>query len=661
MEDLTPFKNIQKAKNKKLLEISNEKKIEKQIDLYNELLKIDNTDRKILLQYLNFCIQINGGTSNMKVEMKEDFNKYSKYFPPEEWNINFSAVIEKKNSSLEKLDLIFQKISSKNWITTGDNSKKELLNYFLENIKECAGEIGNTYPITWKNDELFIYYLLNEFLKQLQEKIAYYSEDSQIQIIENDLISFYNKEIDKLEIQILKVSHNEEDELKILRKKIKGFKKERLSIGFNKGGFFSEYLNNFYYFILSIKDTYLKDFSKRKFDKKEEQNTFEYFMLYISNYDFEKIPEYMYSVWKYSFIPLNSNEEEAIFLEFINNNKLEQFEKLTGDKIKIVFSKNTKKEFVIDNYKDYELKSLFHEITLIGKFNEYEFIKYVKIDKINKHIYIKKIMNEWISFNVRIFNSQTIQSLYNFLFTNYDHTIFEGNELKIILENIIYFTFPTDFIGLTMRRIMKTFEYGAMFIIDGEEDLSKVITLAISLICNMHEILGHYNIGYQIYSNPKETKNLDSPKIDEKIASEYAKNRDFKESGENIEIKLFGRKITYLTLKEALFILDPNNYKIDYEQFRKNFQNCNNAEIKIEENFQNILVAFKINVKAINKGKKLKFYIGDQIKKYKDQIICTIKENHPRNFNIDGANNNDYNSLEQLITSMKNHKPETNI
>ena len=684
MEDLTLFKNIQKAKNEKLLEISNEINKEKKINLYEELLKIDNTDKKILLQYLNFCIQINDGTSNMGDKMEKDFIKYSKYFPPEEWNKNFSGVIQRKDSSsLEKLELILKKIIGNNWILADDISKKDITKFIRNKIKECSGEIGNSYPITWKNEELFIYYSLQEFLDRLKNKIVFYSQESQCKKLKNDLITYYYTEIEKLKIQIIKIQFGNENDKEIdkekdkdkekvieidkkekienLNKKIEEYKERILNIGFNEGGFFSKYLNNLYYFLLSIKDTYLKDFCQKKFLKKEEQDIFEHFMLFISSYDFEVIPDYMHSVWKYSFLDLNESAKDEIFFDFIKKKNPKEFTRVGEDKIKIIFAKNIKEVVTIDDINDYDIENLFNIIKVSGNFNENEYIRFVKINKINNHIYIKKIMKEWISFNIHIFNLLAIQSLYNILFDNQDKSLFQGNELKIIIENITYFVFPTDFSGLTKRKTMKIYEYGAMIWIDGEEDFSKIITLAFSLVCNMHEIIGHYNIGYQAYSNPKEAKKFDSPKIDPTIASKYAEDRGFKEAGENIEIQLFGRKITSLTLKEALFILNSENYKVHYETFRKNFKECNYKEISIDQKFKNTLEnAFKINIDEINTKENKEICIDDYIKRKVEQKSYAVKGSHPPNFNIDGVNNNNFESLDKLISAMENYKPETN-
>ena len=62
--------------------------------------------------------------------------------------------------------------------------------------------------------------------------------------------------------------------------------------------------------------------------------------------------------------------------------------------------------------------------------------------------------------------------------------------MKIVLENIVYYTFETDFKGLTIRPTMKIYEYGPLIPLENKE-ISKVISLAFLLNLNEHEILGH--------------------------------------------------------------------------------------------------------------------------------------------------------------------------
>ena len=86
---------------------------------------------------------------------------------------------------------------------------------------------------------------------------------------------------------------------------------------------------------------------------------------------------------------------------------------------------------------------------------------------------------------------------------------------------------------------MRIYEYGPLLNINNtNKEVLKIITLAFLLVCNQHEILGHYNIGYQIYSIIKNGNTFDTPIIEEKLSSDDTKKRKNKDLGENIEIKL---------------------------------------------------------------------------------------------------------------------------
>ena len=275
------------------------------------------------------------------------------------------------------------------------------------------------------------------------------------------------------------------------------------------------------------------------------------------------------------------------------------------------------------------------EIAYKDEFDEDEFIKYVKIPKINKHLYIKKIMKEWIEFNITIFNSKTIRDIFDNLFDIQDDSLLCKDELKIIFDNIVFFNFDANFKGMTQRPTMKIYEYGPLIPLENK-DVSKLISLAFLLDINEHEILGHYNIGYQLYSTNNKNK-YQSPKIDKNLASDYAREKHFIESGESIEIKLYGRVIVNMTLKEALFILNPKNYEGGLKQFNKKFMKCNEEPIIIEKDFSDLLAKFNINTKAIPKNKNNVYSIEKFLKKYTDKNTYTIKGKHPIGYNIDGV------------------------
>ena len=93
-------------------------------------------------------------------------------------------------------------------------------------------------------------------------------------------------------------------------------------------------------------------------------------------------------------------------------------------------------EVEIKNIDDYYFKGLCKGIIDNNKFDENLFIKYLKIPKINDYLYIKRIMNEWINFNICIFNLKIIKSLYNTFSEKQNNSFFlDDDELTNILNN----------------------------------------------------------------------------------------------------------------------------------------------------------------------------------------------------------------------------------
>ena len=645
MENLILVKKKNELVKELLEKISKEKDISKSLDLYKEILDINNTDREIVLKYLLLHKKKN---EKEKVKSIEEYKKYINHFPPQEWNTYFSEIIKKENSSIEKLELILKKILTITFEMT-KKEKAEIIRFFKLYINETKIEINNTSPITWENDELYIYFLFQTFMSRLESKMNFYSEESHFFEIENKDYINAKENIKKIEDD-LREKHTLQY-IKELNDILERQKNNLYSIILFEGKFFKSYLKQFSLYLKVIKETFLKDISKKKFDKKEDKYTFEYFMFFISNYDFENITKEINHVWKHSFKILNSDKKNKIYENFKMKEKVKEFSIDKGT-LTIIFPESEKIE--IENIDDYDIKSLFKHLNDTDEYNKNECMKFIKIPKINNNLFIQKIKNEWITFNFSIFNSKTIKTLFASIIKEQDDSLLNEGELNTIFDNIMYFTFPTDFKGLTERKIMKIYEYGLLEDIKNE-DISKLISFAFLLNINEHEILGHYNIGYQTYNCSKKKEIYYSPKVDKTLSTDYAKNRGDKESGENIEIKLYGRVIKSFTIKEALFVLNLNNYFCDYNTFRKNFMKCNNEKVKIDIVFQTVLErVFRIKIEKIKLNENECFPIDNFIKKYTHKDTYSIKGKHPMWYNIDGIYEDKSKYIEQLIEAYLN-------
>ena len=70
------------------------------------------------------------------------------------------------------------------------------------------------------------------------------------------------------------------------------------------------------------------------------------------------------------------------------------------------------------------------------------------------------------------------------------------------------------------------------------------------------------------------------------------------ESGECIELLLFGSRIRFFSLKQSIFILDVNNYNQDFKEFREKFINIKNYSPS--KQCQELFNEIGINISTIN-------------------------------------------------------------
>jgi hypothetical protein len=117
----------------------------------------------------------------------------------------------------------------------------------------------------------------------------------------------------------------------------------------------------------------------------------------------------------------------------------------------------------------------------------------------------------------------------------------------------------------------------------------------------------------------KKNKIVDSPEInkpDYHLYSNYEKGRR-KESGELNEITLFGKRIRSLTIKEALFILEPLNYIRGKEFFKNNFIKCNDKKVNdiISPMTKENLKSLDINIDELPIESNIKYSIKNHINK----------------------------------------------
>ena len=216
--------------------------------------------------------------------------------------------------------------------------------------------------------------------------MKFYTQESNFFEVENeDYIKTINN-IHKIEIELKKKHSN-----KFIENLTKILENQKLyleSIILFEGNFFKSYLIKFNDFLTVIKDTFLNNLSKKKFDTKEDKYLFDYFMFYISNYDFEDIHDNIIHVWEYSFKILNSDQKKVIYEKYKNEKKPKEFSIDNGN-LKIVLP--SLKKIEIKNIDDYDIESLFNHLIAVGNYNKNECMKFIKIQKINNNLFVKEI------------------------------------------------------------------------------------------------------------------------------------------------------------------------------------------------------------------------------------------------------------------------------
>ena len=162
---------------------------------------------------------------------------------------------------------------------------------------------------------------------------------------------------------------------------------------------------------------------------------------------------------------------------------------------------------------------------------------------------------------------------------------------RIILQRARIFEFRTEDMGITDPNFFMHYIYYWGIIDSYPINRSKLINITFYQVTQEHEILGHLNVNIQNYFSDKE---ISSPIVNSKDAN--GKEVTYPESGETVQKLLYGRFISSLTINEILFILDLENYKVDYEIFRNNFIKCNSSVYKISDYLSKLLSLLDITL-----------------------------------------------------------------
>ena len=236
---------------------------------------------------------------------------------------------------------------------------------------------------------------------------------------------------------------------------------------------------------------------------------------------------------------------------------------------------------------------------------------------------------------IDIFRSKAYKEIKDSLFTQtkVDFSL-DDDFIKDIIDNVKFFIYNVTFLGGGNIYNNTVYDYGNINLEIENKSVALLIFYGFHIIINIHEISGYLNINYQYFISPDEV--FHSPDIREDLRKFFisycsARNR---ESGETIEIGLFGQIKDILTIREALFILNKKNYTLTSNEFKINFQNCNNLKLSelLDEDMKVFLKKLEIDISNLdeNDNNAYKFCLKRKYNSY--EAYSGPKMRYPLNF-----------------------------
>ena len=520
--------------------------------------KISATDKIIKLISEVSCFNFLNN-SQLENEIKTIFNK-SKVFHQKKYNLNFQIVpLDNKELYLNIVyEILFVSIYNKiKNFENGDLNDFEKERYKIYSQKKST-------EICQKIDESKkIKNLKSEEYKKLCEKI----QDD----IEN--------------LSIFNIVHNEK------------FKKYLM----NMNTFYEKVINDVTKFIEECNMTV------------EDINIFERFIFFFGNYDFDDFDTDYIFIYRESLKKLPSDyiksRIEKLNEAFKVRNK--SFS-LKDNNFEMKFMNIT---FAITNFEEFSFEALISFLTSrvnFGPISNFELIKMLKIQYLDKFINENILTNKWKAFFNQVFSSPTIYDLISKVYKN--GKIILQKEYVSLIDSVKFFNFNTSFLGITFS-IYQVFASGLMKknLNNYKEEIRFYIAIFVTYL---HEILGHILV---ILQRHLYDRNIKSPETKGNMYSKSSNKRGY-ESGEYLHVKLFGKLLKGLSLEEVCYLFDIKNYQEkNYLQFQKKFLNCRNKQFTIPD-----ILTDLINPKKINLENFGEINLNNYLSNEKDNFIINL-------------------------------------
>ena len=309
---------------------------------------------------------------------------------------------------------------------------------------------------------------------------------------------------------------------------------------------------------------------------------------------------------------INISKEDLIKLGFQYNNSNKTYEKdglsIKEEEISFYNLENLKLYFSLESFEK-------------RKFQIQDFYKY---EKLNNYLRAKFDENKIRNFLTNILTSNVIKESFTFFYgNNVKYPFIQENEAKNYLNKYLKFiplkSETTS--GVTEKFSMETYIFInngwtiSKNLNDNEINLSseeqlvyKALNNGAIIEINFHELNHNFHNYYYCLENGNEP--LKTPR---------KREMNEREGGNNMERILFGRVLNTITLKQALYILNENNYQKSLNEFRSDF-------LKLKDNVPECEGTFKEYSQIDSEIADLSDYFSIRFKNYINTINFTLKD-----------------------------------
>ena len=278
---------------------------------------------------------------------------------------------------------------------------------------------------------------------------------------------------------------------------------------------------------------------------------------------------------------------------------------------------------IYDNIPFTEKKSIYYEYyySLKGILKNISFKK-EDGDKFWEEFLSSKILDDIVQILYKkenIFNQKTIKDL--FKERSYYYPNFNQSFISLSHKELFNMYFPPSKVEYHDIKYKDSFIF-------------KMIDKAVHKLEIQHE-WGHTNSAFLYFTLKIKYNNTPERKIKfQNNSNSYINEKINKESGQSLEILMYGRIIEYLNTKEAIFILNSNNYKLSLNEFRSKFISLENK--KLEEIFKEEMDNPYVDKYVIKSYEEYQ-QKGEVFQQSLENYSFKIKGNQKKYINLDNA------------------------